>query len=276
MDAVGLTSRWVAAARARESERTDRLFDDPFARPLAGPEGVRMLEETERGTGENLYFALRTRFFDDFALEAAHSLRQITIFAAGMDARAFRLPWPKGTIVFEIEREQVLAVKEPILRDMGAAPRCDRRVVPADLAGHWQPSLLAAGFDPGAPALVLIEGLMAYLTKDLVETLLARISDIASADAKLCADIIGRSFLESLWTEGYRKLLREMGIEWHFGTDEPEQFLENFGWRATATMPGEPEANCGRWTYPVPPRDAAGFPKTYLVRATRPPRNSNR
>lgn len=271
MDLLGATSRWVAAARARESERSDRLFEDSLARALAGDEGFHLLEEMAKaaGGGENGYLAIRTRFLDEFVLSAATAIRQIVIVAAGMDARAFRLDWPVGTTVFEIERAQVLAVKEPILREAGATPRCERRVVSADLAEPWEPSLLAAGFSSEAPAVFLVEGLTPYLWPEQVTTLMQRISAIAAPGSRLGADIIGTSFLESPWTKAYLARLEAEGVGWHFGTDEPERFLGSFGWDATATLPGEPGANWGRWTYPVPQRTTVGFPKSYLVRATR-------
>jgi hypothetical protein len=99
--------------------------------------------------------------------------------------------------------------------------------------------------------------------------LFRRISSIAATGSKLGTDIIGTSFLESPWTKPYLARLETEGVGWHFGTDEPEKFLGSFGWDATATLPGEPGANWGRWPYPVAPRDVPEFPKTYLLRATR-------
>src|ERR687897_2939765 len=102
MDPVGLTSRWMAAARARESERADRLFDDPLAATLAGPEGFTWLERLEaaaQADGPGLYPVIRTRFFDDFLLDSCRILgvRQVVLAAAGLDTRAFRLDWPSRT-----------------------------------------------------------------------------------------------------------------------------------------------------------------------------------
>jgi methyltransferase (TIGR00027 family) len=172
-------------------------------------------------------------------------------------------------MLFEIDREPIFAVKEPILRNAGAIPRCDRRVVSQDLANPWAPALLGAGFSSSEPAFFLVEGLTTYLWPDQVETLFQRISDLAASGSKLGTDIIGQSFLESPWTKPFLDRLQAEGVGWHFGTDEPEQFLARFGWDAKATMPGEPEANWGRWTYPVPPRTIGGFPKSYIVEATR-------
>jgi len=271
MDLLGATSRWVAAGRARESERPDRIFEDPLARVLAGEEGFRLLDEMAKAAGggsDNGYVAIRTRFFDELLLRATPAIQQIVIVAAGMDARAFRLDWPAGTVLFEIEREQVLAVKEPILREAGAVPRCDRRLVSVDLADEWGRALLAAGFSAAAPAAFLVEGLTPYLWPEQVETLFRRLGAIAAPGSKLGTDIIGTSFLESPWTKPYLTRLEAEGVGWHFGTDDPEEFLKSFGWHATATLPGEPGANWGRWPYPVATRDVPGFPKSYLVGAT--------
>jgi methyltransferase (TIGR00027 family) len=114
---VAPTSRWMAAARARESERADRLFCDPLAAALAGPEGFAWLERMEfaaQSDGPGLYPVIRTRFFDDFLLDACRRLevRQVVLAAAGLDTRAFRLNWPPGTRLFEMDLPEVLDAKE--------------------------------------------------------------------------------------------------------------------------------------------------------------------
>jgi methyltransferase (TIGR00027 family) len=271
MDTLGLTSRWVAAARALESERPDRLFHDPWARRLAGPEGFAVLTEMARATGttDTAYLAIRTRFLDDFAEHAASTLKQVVILAAGMDARAFRLAWPIDTRLFEVERASVLEVKESILRTCAAEPRCERHVLPIDLTEAWEHALVASGFRADTPALFLLEGLTPYLEREPLEALLARLSALAAPGSQLGADVIGRSFLESPWTAPLLGKLDELQIGWRFGTDEPEQLFASFGWDAKATLVGVPGANFGRWPHSVPARNAPGFPKCYFVQATR-------
>jgi methyltransferase (TIGR00027 family) len=268
MDALGATSQWTAAARAKESQRSDRLFSDPYASALAGTEGVRLLSDLERAGNHSVYLAIRTRFFDDFALSVAHFLHQIVILAAGMDTRAFRLSWPPGTTIFELDRREVLAHKDRILREREATPSCDRRVVLADLEEPWQGFLHAGGFDASAPALFLVEGLTPYLSLDRVMSLFAQISDMAKVGSHLGVDFVGQSFLDSPSTRTYLSRLSSYGIPWQFGTDDPGQFLEKFGWHATATLPGEPEANWGRLPATQLPRGSATSPRSYLVRAT--------
>src|SRR5829696_412491 len=123
MDSVGLTSRLVAAARARESERADRLFDDPLAAAFAGPEGFAWLDRLEPvtlpgppgpGLGPGLYVTVRTRFFDDFLVGASRSMggRQVVVGGGGMDARAGRLDWSLGSRRDELERPEVRSAKD--------------------------------------------------------------------------------------------------------------------------------------------------------------------
>src|SRR5919199_1231509 len=137
VDPVAQTSRWMAAARARESERIYRLFNDPLAAELAGSEGFGWLDSMEpiQGFGgPALYVVVRTRFFDDFLLYACWGarVRQVVLLAAGMDARAFRLNWPSGTRLYELDQPEVLTAKDEILTGTGALPACERRVIGAD------------------------------------------------------------------------------------------------------------------------------------------------
>src|SRR4051812_29590382 len=117
-DPVSVTARFTAVARARESARADRLFDDPWAAALAGAEGVafmnRIAEAAHVPGGpdlrDNPYIAIRTRVLDDFMIESVAALqaRQVVILAAGLDTRAFRLSWPDGTRLYELDHADVL------------------------------------------------------------------------------------------------------------------------------------------------------------------------
>jgi len=152
------TSRWTAAARARESERPYRLFDDPLASALAGPEGFAWLNRMEPVPGFGgpaLYVVIHMRFFDDFLLYACRGagVKQVVLLAAGMDARAFRLSLPPGTCLYELDRPEALITKEEILAQTGVSPACQRRLIGADL-GHpsWAEALLRAGYEPQEPS----------------------------------------------------------------------------------------------------------------------------
>ena len=93
--------------------------------------------------------ACRTRFYDQFFLDATQSgVGQAVILASGLDARAYRLPWPAGTVVYEVDMPEVIEFKTLTLSDLGAEPTAERRTVAVDLRDDWATALQAAGFDP--------------------------------------------------------------------------------------------------------------------------------
>ena len=145
---VGATATMVAAARALATEDTDPIINDPFAAPLVRAVGIDFftrvvdgdidqIDAGENGTGElqteTDSLAVRTKFFDDFFTGAAAAgIRQSVILAAGLDSRAYRLNWPAGSIVYEVDQPQVVAFKtetmaSPGRRADGAAPHGQHR-----------------------------------------------------------------------------------------------------------------------------------------------------
>jgi methyltransferase (TIGR00027 family) len=251
-----------------ESELTDRLFEDPFARALAGDAGFAIHERTAAGGvgSANPYLSIRTRFLDD-ALRGAMDLelRQVVILAAGMDARVFRLPWPADTVLFEVDRDEIFAYKEPILADLDARPACDRRIVRADLEHDWTTPLAGAGFDPEKPTAFLVEGLLVYLPEDAVDRFMSTLAGIAAPGSWLGTDLAGVELLTSPWMKTYLDKLAEFGCPWIFGVADPEAFLSGYGWSSTIVMPGDPDANFGRWPYPRAPKGVPGVPRSYFA-----------
>ena len=280
MDPVGLTSRWMAAARARESERADRLFNDPFAASLAGPEGFAWPNRMEPVTlpavpgpalGPGLYVAVRTRFFDDFLLDASWSIgiRQVVLVAAGMDARAFRLDWLPRTRLYELDRPEVLSAKDAVMDRLRTQPSCERHTVGVDLEQPWAQALLDAGYEVQEASVWLIEGLLFYLSPTTVRTLLEAVSSLASEGSRLGMDLVNRELLTSPVMWPLLKTFARRGVMGGFGTDDPEALLADHGWEAHVTQPGEREANYERWPYPVVHRNVPGIPRLFLVRARR-------
>ena len=269
----------TAAARARETARPDRLFEDPWAAALAGEEGVALLKRLEAaarpadatGPSDNPYIAIRTRAFDDILLAdaAEGGLRQLVVVAAGLDTRAYRLDWPAGTRLYELDRPDVLAAKQRVMDAAGAVPRCARHAVGVDLGAPWTDALAASGFDRAVPSAWLVEGLFPYLDDATARAVVAQTAAMAAPGSRLAADIIGRGFLESPWTRDYLKALEREGAPWRSGTDDPEGFFATVGWEATVRQPGEDGANFGRWPFPVFPRNTPGVPQSYLVTAVR-------
>ncbi|WP_035794603.1 class I SAM-dependent methyltransferase [Kitasatospora mediocidica] len=270
MEAVSYTAQWTAAARAVESERPDdALFADPFARELAAPRGFELLDKYGGG-GLLPFIAIRTRYLDDSiqAVLRDTGIRQIVLIAAGMDTRAFRLEWPSGVTVYEVDHSALVAEKRRRLGVLNAEPRVERREVAADLAGEWLPSLHAAGFDPDLPTLWVAEGLMFFLTQEQAAGLLTTLGSASAPGSWLAVDFVSKALLRSPFSRPFLQGLQEDGTPWLFGTDEPEKFLAATGWQVRDLRePGEPGAGQGRWPYEVQPRERRGASRSWLVRA---------
>ncbi|MGC5038580.1 MULTISPECIES: class I SAM-dependent methyltransferase [unclassified Streptomyces] len=196
-EGVGLTALLVAAARAIETHRHDRLAQDTYAEhfvraaPACADWPVR-IEQVPDGDANPLwgrfarYFGLRTRVLDDFLLRSVRTgPRQVVLLGAGLDTRAFRLDWPSGCVVFEIDRAGVLDFKRQVLTDLSATPRTERVPVAADLRADWVGSLTGVGFDPAAPSVWLAEGLLFYLPGPAETYLLDMVDRLTTAGSAL-------------------------------------------------------------------------------------------
>lgn len=265
MHGVALTSLWVAAWRAAETERSDALFRDPFARQLAGPEGLRILEAARAVAPiEAPTIPVRTQFFDQRIPRGT----QVVLLAAGMDARAYRLTWPPGARVYEIDQPEVLTLKQEHLGD--ARPTCIRIPIPIDLADDWPAALIAHGFRPELPADWLVEGLLPYLDEGAVGQLLARVTRLSAPGSTLLADLIGRTMLEMPQLRPVLEFVTSLGAPWKFGTDDPEALFAELGWTVWAHDLATFAAEVGRWPWPVVPRSVPGVPRSFLIEATKP------
>lgn len=194
---VGATATLVAAGRAIASADPDGLINDPFAAPLVQAVGLdfftKMLNgeldpsQIPGGSPERVQamidsMAVRTKYFDDYLMAAtATGVRQAVILASGLDARAYRLPWPDGTVVYEIDQPDVIAFKSQTLAELGADPTATRRTVSIDLREDWPAALRAAGFDPSQPTAWLVEGLLIYLPPDAQDHLFDLITQLSAA-----------------------------------------------------------------------------------------------
>lgn len=203
---VGATATMVAAARAMASAAPNPVIDDQFAAPLVRAVGVDFftkladgeLGESDLGDDPRMNIArfangmaARTRFFDDFFDAAGNTgVRQAVILASGLDARAYRLDWPAGTVVFEIDQPEVIEFKTQTLRDLGAQPTADRRTVAVDLRDDWVSALRGAGFDPAAPTAWIAEGLFGYLPSEAQDRLLELITANSAPGSRLAVEAV--------------------------------------------------------------------------------------
>lgn len=261
------TGRWIAAARALESARPDRLFNDPWAELLAGESGKATLNAADY----NPFLPVRTRYFDDRIIGAARRDSQIVLLGAGMDTRAFRLPLPASGTVFEIDHAEAFTEKEAILRTVPT--RCERRSVAADLSGLWTQALLDTGFDRRKPTIWVAEGLFFYLSAADAQSLVRDTAGLSARGSTFLADIFGTGLLA---LEGMAPLVaarKNGGRPLPFCTDSPEELFQAGGWSDyTAVQPGQPTANFDRLSQAPGARDAEKQTnlRTYLVTATLP------
>ncbi|OBG69723.1 class I SAM-dependent methyltransferase [Mycobacterium sp. E3339] len=201
---VGATATMVAASRALASRGPDPLLDDRFAEPLVRAVGhpffVRMLDGQIPLDSDDMpltlqqrreQIAVRTKFFDDFLTSATSTgIRQAVILAAGLDARAYRLDWTAGTVVYEVDQPEVIAFKGDTLARMGAEPTAERRTVGIDLRGDWPTALRDKGFDTAAPTAWIAEGLLPYLPPQAQDRLLDSITALSAPGSRLATENI--------------------------------------------------------------------------------------
>jgi methyltransferase (TIGR00027 family) len=216
-ESVGATALGVAAARAAETESENPLISDPFARVFldaagdgmwswfAAPDLPAEIVDAEpdlkpRMQGMVDYMAARTSFFDQFFLDATRATRpgvsQVVILAAGLDSRAWRLPWPDGTTVYELDQPRVLEFKSSTLAENGAQPTCNLVHVPVDLRHDWPAALQEAGFDTSAPSAWSAEGLLPFLPAAAQELLFERVQALSAAGSRIAVEAPGPDFLD--------------------------------------------------------------------------------
>jgi methyltransferase (TIGR00027 family) len=207
---VGATATMVAAARAMATRAERPLIDDPFAEPLVKAVGVDLLSRLASGEldpaelndvhdgaagsagamsrmTDNM--AVRTKFFDEFFLDATNAgIKQAVILASGLDARAYRLAWPAGTVVYEVDQPEVIEFKTRTLAALGAEPTAERRVVAVDLRDDWPAALRDAGFDPAQPTAWSAEGLLGYLPPEAQDRLLDTITELSASGSRLATE----------------------------------------------------------------------------------------
>ncbi len=198
---VGATATMVAASRAVASQGPDALLDDPLADPLVRAVGldpfVRIIDGEIDFEDDPLFnrkarteqIAVRTRFFDDFFTSATKDgVRQAVILASGLDTRAYRLRWPAGTVVYEVDQPQVIAFKTNTLADLGAAPTADRRAIAIDLRDDWPAALREGGFDVTQPTAWSAEGLLPYLPPEAQDRLFDHITALSAVGSRLATE----------------------------------------------------------------------------------------
>lgn len=291
---VGTTAVMVAAARARETDSPEPLIRDPYARILvAGADGGPWNDFLDPAMQERIaaadpqaaaifanmlsYQAVRTHFFDAFFADAvAAGIRQIVILASGLDSRAYRLPWPAGTVVYEIDQPKVLEYKAATLAQHGVRAAADRREVAVDLRQDWPAALSAAGFDAGKPTAWLAEGLLMYLPAEAQDRLFEQITALSAPGSRISAEAVRHHSEErrQQMRERWEKMADDMGIERTVDIadltyNDPHRaeladWLNDHGWMATGTPSTDEMRRLDRFVEVPDQQDEDGF-STFVV-----------
>jgi methyltransferase (TIGR00027 family) len=287
---VGATAVMVALARAAETGSPNPLIRDEYAETLVGtPELAELRDRIAsmfRAAGPEDpdsdvmdfqqmvdYQAVRTHFFDEcFGAAASSGVRQHVILASGLDSRAYRLDWPSGSTVFEIDQPKVLEYKTATLNRAGAIPSATRREVAVDLRHDWPAALCAAGFDADVPTAWLAEGLLPFLPARAQEAMFAAIDDLSAAGSRIAIEVFGvdqaaRQEAVERWRE-VRAAREARGEDvsfdpfelWYHEEDTPDtaEWFAARGWTVQAVdAPGEFD-RLGR-----PMRETPGRPRNF-------------
>lgn len=286
---VGATATMVAAGRARATR--DGLIDDRFAEPLVRAVGVDFMTRWAAGELDSAdvdepgaawgmqrmtdMMAARTRYIDAFFAEAgAAGIGQVVILASGLDARAYRLPWPAGTTVFEIDQPQVLEFKAATIADLGAEPTAEVRNVPVDLRHDWPSALRQAGFDAGRPAAWAAEGLIGFLPPEAQDRLLDNITDLSADGSQLVAEVFANTGTSGDALNAASEKWRQGGLDIALGDlgfpgprNDVATYLQQKGWQPVRTPLNQLLANTGLPLQSTDPE--APFAQNYYCTAVR-------
>ena len=272
---VGVTALAVAAGRATETRRDDRLVNDPLAQTFVDAAGPALplpdgpSDEDDAWLLQAGYQGVRSRFFDEALLGAG--TRQVVLLAAGLDARALRLDWPSGTTVFEVDQPRVLDFKDEVIDSVDGTPTARRVRVPVDLRDDWPRALTGAGFDPERPTAWLAEGLLPYLPADAERLLFDRVHALSAPGSRIAVEHIGGS-VDRILADPYFRSLSERLI----GSDvrglffdepraeSPDDRLRRHGWTVTGHRAAEVAQGYGR---PLDGRVAAAMGEVELLSA---------
>jgi len=262
---VAFSARYVAAIRAIETERKDALFRDEYAQVLAGNAVgylKNLLKEQEKESkegekpywcNERPYLVIRTKFMDDFAVEAMqHSGgKQVVILGSGMDTRPIRLNWLAKTMIYEIDKVEVIEWKQKLLKDIPS--QCTIKYIAADLTKPW--AHLLTDFDKNQPSIWIIEGLLYYLTPTENDILLKTIANLCAPGSWIGLDVVNTEECQA--------------VSFRSAVDSPEEYFHQYNFKAEVVQPGDNSVHYGRFTRTLPQRDIPYVRRAYLVKAVK-------
>jgi methyltransferase (TIGR00027 family) len=260
---VGATATMVAAGRAMASKDPRGLINDPYADPLVRAVGIDLFTKmmdgdldlsSVEGVSPTRFqaitdgMAVRTKYFDDYFLDATQAgVRQAVILASGLDSRAYRLPWPAGTVVYELDQPEVIDFKTTTLAGLGAEPAATRRTIPIDLRQDWPAALKAAGLDTTVPTAWLAEGLLIYLPPEAQDRLFDNITALSAPGSTVATEFVpGIIDFDFDKTSQMANTFRDHGVDIDMGSlvytgqrSHVVDYLKGKGWDAEGVTRAE-------------------------------------
>ncbi len=223
------TARWAAVFRARETDRPDAVFRDPFARRLAGARGEEIAEYLSAGNRQTWAWVTRTYLFDQFITEqVAQGVDMIVNLAAGLDARPYRMNLPASLNWVEVDLPELLCYKQEILS--AEMPACSLERVSLDLANQVARRALFDQLGRRARrVLILSEGLLVYLDRKQVSSLAADLARPASFE-RWVVDLASPGLLKMLQRQ-WQQQLAKADAPLKFGPREGPNFFSEHGWQ---------------------------------------------
>ncbi|MBK6851108.1 MAG: SAM-dependent methyltransferase [Burkholderiales bacterium] len=232
---ISETALWVAMYRALETERSDALFRDPWARRMAGSVGERIMRSMPFGEAMGWAMVVRTAVIDELVQRCiGRGARCVVNLGAGLDTRAFRLDLPGDLHWIDVDLPEMVAYREENL--LGATPACQHRHIAADLnkPGPLH-DVLGEAHEQGGPILVLSEGLLVYLEPAQVAHLAIGLH--AEAHARWwITDIISPLLLATVGASWQPRLARA-GAALRFAPADSADFFGKLGWRQAEFHP---------------------------------------
>jgi methyltransferase (TIGR00027 family) len=223
------TARWVAVYRARETERNDAVFRDPFARRLAGERGETIAASMSFAEKNSWPFVARTWLIDEvISSQLKLGTDMVVNLAAGLDARPYRMNLPGGLQWIEVDLPGILAYKEEVLRNERPVCHLERvRLDVSDVLGRRK--VFAELARRAKRALVISEGLLVYLDENEV-TSLGRDLSVAQSFAHWVIDLASPALLKML-KKKMGSPLDQAGAPLKFAPREGPNFFVRSNWK---------------------------------------------
>ncbi len=271
-NSVSLTSLLTAAARSKESVSSCALITDPCAEILSGELGRHMLERV----GEDFIaiVAVRTKYFDSIIENAvSRGINQFIVLGSGLDSRPYRLSFlPSSGLWFEFDYKSVLDYKKRILDATHYQPFIPIKHVPYDiLKVNLVQQLVINGFDVKKPTLLIIEGVIYYLTLVQVDSLFEKIANAfltLHAPFEILFDASDKELIKpNFYTRQILELLNSLNAPLVFeGIDEPENFIRNYGFIPyEIVFLGHKKAHYGRLSFGPYKSLPYGYPTSWFI-----------